>query len=86
MFVADDGIKPEEGSVVSVEITHYPDHDHTHSFEGLVKQVIGHKNDPGMDILSICLAHGIPVEFDDKTLEEAEKVPDDVLEKSWLVE
>lgn len=81
VFVADDGIKPEEGSVVSVEITHYPDHDHTHSFEGLVKQVIGHKNDPGMDILSICLAHGIPVEFDDKTLEEAEKVPDDVLEK-----
>jgi ribonuclease R len=81
VFIADDGIKPEEGSVVSVEITHYPDHDHTHSFEGLVKQVIGHKNDPGMDILSICLAHGIPVEFDEKTLEEAEKVPDNVLEK-----
>ncbi|MFW8053124.1 ribonuclease R [Vagococcus fluvialis] len=80
VFVADEGIKPEDGSVVSVEITHYPDHDHTHSFEGLVKQVIGHKNDPGMDILSICLSHGISVEFDEATLKEAEAISDVVLE------
>ena len=81
IFIADEGIKPEDGSVVSVEITHYPDQEHTSSFEGLVKQVIGHKNDPGMDILSICLSHGIPVEFDESTLKEAELIPDEVLEE-----
>ncbi len=81
VFIADEGLKPEDGSVVSVEITHYPDNEHTHSFEGLVKQIIGHKNDPGMDILSICLQHGIPVEFDEATLKEAELIPDVVEEK-----
>lgn len=81
IFIADEGIKPEDGSVVSVEITYYPDSDHTNSFEGLVKQVVGHKNDPGMDILSIVLQHGIPVEFDENTIEEAEKISDVVLEE-----
>ena len=81
VFVADEGLKPEDGSVVSVELTHYPDYEHTNSFEGLVKQIIGHKNDPGMDILSICLSHGIPVDFDEDTLKEAEAIPDVVLEE-----
>lgn len=81
VFIADEGIKPEDGSVVSVEITYYPDSEHTNSFEGLVKQVVGHKNDPGMDILSIVLQHSIPVEFDENTIEEAEKISDVVLEE-----
>ncbi|WP_443081325.1 ribonuclease R [Vagococcus sp.] len=79
LFVADEGIKPEDGSVVVAEITYYPDEEHTFSFEGLVKQVIGHKNDPGMDILSIVLQHGIPTDFEESTLKEAEKLPDHVL-------
>ncbi|MGO2082350.1 ribonuclease R [Vagococcus sp.] len=79
VFITATGIKPEDGSVVLVEITHYPTVDYTASFEGIVKQVVGHKNDPGMDILSIVLQLGIPTEFDEATLKEAEAVPDEVL-------
>lgn len=84
VFIVAEGILPEDGSVVVVEITGYPDKDHTNSLEGIVKQVIGHKNDPGMDILSIVLQLGIPTEFDKETLEEAEKLPDDVLESEII--
>ena len=80
VFVAAEGILPEDGSVVSVEITHYPEVGYTNSFEGIVKQVIGHKNDPGMDILSIVLQLGIPTDFDEATLKQAEELPDEVLE------
>ncbi|MGY3704777.1 ribonuclease R [Vagococcus martis] len=84
VFVAAEGIKPEDGSVVAVEVTHYPEAGYTNSFEGLVKQVIGHKNDPGMDILSIVLQLGIPTEFDEATLKQAEELPDEVLESDLL--
>lgn len=80
LFVANEGIKPEDGSVVVAEVTFYPDSEHTNSFEGIVKQVIGHKNDPGMDILSIVLQHGIPTKFEESTLKEAESLPDVVLD------
>ncbi len=80
MFIANEGIKPEDGSVVVAEITFYPDDEHTNSFEGIVKQVIGHKNDPGMDILSIVLQHGIPTKFEENTLKESESLPDVVLD------
>lgn len=80
LFVANEGIKPEDGSVVVAEVTFYPDSEHTNSFEGIVKQVIGHKNDPGMDILSIVLQHGIPTKFEESTLKEAENLPDVVLD------
>lgn len=76
VFTAPGGILPDDGSVVAVEVTHYPEEGYTNSFEGLIKQVIGHKNDPGMDILSIVLQLGIPTEFDNETIQEAEKLPD----------
>lgn len=84
VFIAQEGIKPEDGSVVSVEVTHYPEVGYTNSFEGLVKQVIGHKNDPGMDILSIVLQLGIPTDFDEATLKQAEELPDEVLESELV--
>ncbi len=80
VFIASEGILPEDGSVVAVEVTHYPEVGYINSFEGLVKQVIGHKNDPGMDILSIVLQLGIPTDFDEATLKQAEELPEEVLE------
>ncbi len=38
----------------------------------------GHKNDPGVDILSIIYQHGIEIEFPDEVLQEAEAVPDHI--------
>ncbi|EOT43705.1 ribonuclease R [Enterococcus dispar] len=78
VLVAAEGIKPVDGSIVIVEITHYPEKDYPTSIEGLVKQVIGHKNDPGMDILSIVISHGIPTRFPENVLAQADKVPDTI--------
>ncbi|MCQ4504196.1 hypothetical protein NON27_28860, partial [Vibrio parahaemolyticus] len=54
------------------------------SLEGIVKQVIGHKNDPGMDILSIVVSNGIPTKFPDDVLAEADQVPDTINEKDLV--
>lgn len=79
-FIAATGIKPVDGSIVIVEITHYPERAYSKSLEGLVKKVVGHKNDPGMDILSVIVAHGIPAVFPDDVLAEADNVPDAIAE------
>ena len=79
-FIAATGIKPVDGSIVIVEITHYPEKEYTKSLEGIVKKVVGHKNDPGMDILSVIVAHGIPTAFPEDVLAEADKVPDAIEE------
>lgn len=78
VFVAAEGIRPMDGSIVIVEITHYPDEAYPTTFEGLVKQVIGYKGDPGMDILSIVVANGIPTKFPEEVLEQANQVPDEI--------
>lgn len=62
-----------EGHKVLVEITEYADG--THNPEGQVKAILGHKNDPGVDILSIIYQHGINIEFPDNVIAEAENVP-----------
>lgn len=76
VFVVAEGIRPVDGSIVIVEITHYPETGYDRSLEGLVKQVIGHKDEPGVDILSIVLANGISPKFPEEVLEEADAVPD----------
>lgn len=45
-----------------------------------VLTVIGHKNDPGVDILSIVYKYGIEVEFNDEVKEELNNIPDSVKE------
>ncbi|HDJ6891368.1 TPA: ribonuclease R, partial [Staphylococcus aureus] len=46
--------------------------------EGHISAILGHKNDPGVDILSIIYQHGIEIEFPDEVLQEAEAVPDHI--------
>ena len=65
-----------DGHKVLVQITKYADG--TDNPEGQVSAILGHKNDPGVDILSIIYQHGIEIEFPEKVLEEAEAVPDEI--------
>ena len=51
-----------------------------YKYLGEVIKVIGHKNDPGVDILSICLEHGITDIFSEETIKELENIPDEVYE------
>ncbi len=56
--------------------------DNTFNSEVLV--VIGHKNDPGVDILSIVYKYGIEVEFNDEVLEELNNIPNEVSNEEIL--
>ena len=68
-----------DGHKVVVEITEFPSE--LKSATGMVVQILGHKNDPGVDILSIIHKHGIVVEFPQEVLDQANKTPDEVQEK-----
>ena len=48
--------------------------------EGKVVEILGHINDPGVDILSIVRAYGLPVEFDPKVMTQVEHVAKPVSE------
>ena len=65
-----------DGHKVLVQITKYADG--TDNPEGHVSAILGHKNDPGVDILSIIYQHGIEIEFPDEVLKEAESVPEEI--------
>ena len=64
-----------DGHKVLVEITKFPEGDGDNP-EGHVIQILGHKNDPGVDILSIIFQHGIDIDFPDEVLRQAESVPE----------
>ena len=84
VFVAAEGIQPVDGSIVIVEITHYPEKGYAESLEGVVTKVVGHKNDPGMDILSIVIAQGIPTAFPEEVQTASEQVPDQISETDLI--
>lgn len=60
------------GHKVVVELTNYGDD--KHKPEGRVTEILGHVNDPGVDILSIVKGYDLPVEFEEKILNQAERV------------
>ena len=44
--------------------------------EGEVVEILGHKDDPGVDILSIIRKYQLPEAFPEEVMAEAEEVPD----------
>ena len=65
-----------DGHKVLVEITKYPEG--RKSAEGHIVNVLGHKNDPGVDILSVIHKHGLPGEFNEETIAHANEVPETI--------
>ncbi len=66
------------GHKVVVEITDYGDE--RRKPEGKITEIIGHVNDPGVDIMSIVKGFDLPTEFPEKCLNQAERVAKDVTE------
>ncbi|WP_419465933.1 ribonuclease R [Bacillus spongiae] len=71
-----DNLGAVEGHKVVVELTSYPEG--RKSAEGEIIEILGHKNDPGVDILSIIHKHGITVEFPKEVMDQANKAPDEI--------
>jgi ribonuclease R len=66
------------GHKVVVEITDYGRKDKKP--EGKVVEILGHVNDPGVDILSLVRAYGLPEEFPPKVMNQVENVAKPVSE------
>lgn len=66
------------GHKVVAEITDYGSE--SRKPEGRIREIIGHLNDPGTDVLSVVYSHGLPMEFPEKVLNQAERVGCEVSE------
>src|SRR5699024_6370761 len=62
------------GHKVIAYITKYPEQ--RMSAEGEITKILGHKNDPGIDILSIIYKHGIKMDFLEEVFEQDGNTPE----------
>ncbi|WP_027417101.1 ribonuclease R [Aneurinibacillus terranovensis] len=69
-----------DGHKVVVEIVKFPETGRGNP-EGRVVEILGHKNDPGVDILSIIRKYQLPESFPDDVMREAEAVPESISEE-----
>lgn len=67
------------GQKVVVRIVSYPEG--RSAAEGEIVEILGHKNDPGVDILSIIRKHQLPEGFPDEVMAEAEAAPDSITDE-----
>lgn len=66
-----------DGHKVVVELTDYGNE--RKKPEGKIIEILGHKNDPGVDILSIVKGFDLPMEFPTKVMHQVERVPEEIL-------
>lgn len=52
--------------------------------EGEVLEILGHKDDPGVDILSIIKEYDVPTEFPEDVRDELEEIPNEVAEEAKI--
>ncbi|ROR27098.1 RNAse R [Mobilisporobacter senegalensis] len=64
------------GHKVVVDITNYGNAEKNP--EGRIKEILGHINDPGVDIMSIIMANNLPLEFPEGVLHQIENIPEEV--------
>lgn len=67
-----------DGHKVVVEITDYGSD--KKSPEGKIVEILGHMNDPGVDILSIVKGYNIETQFPVHVMNQAERVPEEISE------
>lgn len=79
IFIPDEGLHPQMGDMVKVEITEYPSPAFPQRMLGVAQFTIGNKSDPGVDIMSIVYDHDIKTEFEPEALAQSEQIPDHVL-------
>ncbi|MCM3786412.1 ribonuclease R [Neobacillus mesonae] len=67
-----------DGQKVVVKIVSYPEG--RAAAEGEIIEILGHKDDPGIDILSVIRKHQLPEAFPEEVMAEAEDAPDSITE------
>lgn len=54
------------------------------NYNGQILKILGHKTDPGVDILSITAKYSINDEFSEEVMAEVDKIPDEVKEEEMI--
>lgn len=49
-------------------------------YEATIKKVVGHKNEPNVDLKMIYIKHNVPIEFSEEALKEVDEMPTEVTE------
>jgi len=75
----DNTIGAVTGHKVVVEIIRYTEE--RRNPEGKIVEILGHIDDPGVDIMSIIRQHNLPMEFPKEVIEQIENLQPDVTEK-----
>jgi ribonuclease R len=71
-----------DGQKVVVKIVNYPEG--SAAAEGEVIEVLGHKDDPGVDIISVIRKFQLPETFSEEVILEADAVPDTIREDELI--
>jgi len=71
-----------DGAKVVAFITTYPKRGK--KAEGVITEIIGHKNDPGVDILSLIKSYNVPIEFPEKVINQCSRVAKPVTDADML--
>ncbi|SNX55262.1 ribonuclease R [Thermoanaerobacterium sp. RBIITD] len=71
-----DTMNAEDGMKVVVKITKWPEK--RRSPEGKIVEILGRKNDPGVDVLSVIRSYNIPEEFPQKVIRESENIEEKI--------
>ncbi len=69
-------LKAKNGDKVIAEITRWPEK--RRNPEGKITEILGHKNIPGIDILSIIKKYELPEEFPPEIMAEVEQLPKNI--------
>lgn len=80
ILVADDSsLEVKNEDIVNIEITQYPKYKHLAA--GVIKQVLGEDNAPGMEVTIALNTHNIPHQWNDDVVKEISKFKDTVSAK-----
>ncbi|TLQ03409.1 ribonuclease R [Pediococcus stilesii] len=79
--VLEGGIQPEDGAIITAQVTQYPKPRAPKLIAGIAEETIGHRDDPGVDILEIVYQHELPIEFPEDVKEEIANIPDFVTDE-----
>ena len=71
----------KDGDKVVVKITTYGGKNKNP--EGRIQEILGGADQPGIDVLSIARGYDLPMDFPEKVIHQADRVPDHVLESDF---
>lgn len=83
VFLKSQGLHPQWGDMVQVDITGYPSAEFPRSMVGVAINIIGNKNAPGVDEMAIVYQNEVKPEFSEEVVAASEKIPDHLVAKDW---